>query len=124
MKQPAVRVGEVYEAPNGTKFTVLSVVMDRFHGDYAVTVNRHDGSGRPLGDGAWFLQETIVNLCELVPPTDPEWVVLSPDGTLMTTHAAAANDALLQVVRLMGLSPESINDEDWVVDPVPTDDLP
>jgi len=124
MKDPDVKVGEVYEAPNGVKFTVLNVVMDKFYGDYAVTVHGCYGSGRPLGDGAWFLQQSILDSCKLVPPTDPEWVVMSPNGDLMTTHAPTANEALYQVVGFMGLSPQSINDEDWSVEPVPTDELP
>lgn len=72
MKQPTIKVGEVYEAQNGVKFTVLKVTLDTFVGDYAVTVDGVYGSGRPLGDGCWFLQQKILDMCQRLEPNNQE----------------------------------------------------
>lgn len=117
---PQVKTGQQWQAANGTKFTVQGVVLDKFYGDYAVAVTGTYKDGRSLGDGCWFLQQTILENCQLVVADLPEWVIVSPSGITFTAYAAAADEALRSVIEHLSLSVTRINDEEWKVFQAPT----
>jgi hypothetical protein len=66
MNGQQVHPGQKFVAANGTAFEVVSVVLDKWIGDYAVTVRGTDKKGQPLPDGAWFRQAEVLQTCTLV----------------------------------------------------------